>query len=272
MTLRDLIQKVVPIRFRQSVGLWTIQQASRSKWLLYPYLFLLCGDYPRNMESRPYCNYMVCYQGHCIYAPRDGALAFMEVLQEEVYERIHRPQEGDTVIDVGAYVGMFTVKTALHLSHSGRVLAVEPSQDNFSYLSLNTRGLANVTQVPVALGASTGYGRLTSTDASPCHQLTEQRGKDTEEVRIETMDDMVARLEIDKVDFIKIDVEGSELKVLQGATNTLRNNRLHLAIAAYHDLDTGEPELPQVCELLKNAGFRVQVIKGYVYADNWSVE
>ncbi|KKK62626.1 hypothetical protein LCGC14_3002420, partial [marine sediment metagenome] len=37
MTLRDLIQKVVPIRFRQSVGLWTIQQASRSKWLLYPY-------------------------------------------------------------------------------------------------------------------------------------------------------------------------------------------------------------------------------------------
>ncbi len=268
MTLRDLIQKVVPIRFRQSIGLWTIQQASRSKWLLYPYLFLLCGDYPRNMESRPYGNYMVRYQGHGIYAPRDGTLTFMEVLQEEVYERVHRPQEGDTVVDVGAYVGMFTVKSALRLSSSGRVFAVEPAQDNFGYLSLNTRGLANVTRVPVALGAETGYGQLTSTDASPCHQLTQRQDKGTEEVRIETMDDMVARLEIDKVDFIKIDVEGSELKVLQGATKTLRNNRLHLAIAAYHDLETGEPELPQVRKLLEDAGFRVQVIKDYVYADN----
>ena len=270
MTLRDLIQKVVPIRYRQSVGLWTIQQASRSKWLLYPYLFLLCGDYPRNMELFPYSNCIVGYDGHYITAPRDGALTFMEVLQEKVYERVHRPQEGDTVIDVGAYVGMFSVQASLRVGAGGKILSIEPSQVNQSYLYTNTRRHRNIIRVPVALGDETGYGQLTSTDASPCHQLTQRRDKGTEEVRIETMDGMVARLEIDKVDFIKIDAEGSELKVLQGATNTLRNNRLHLAIAAYHDLETGEPELPQVCRLLEDAGFRVQVIKGYVYADNYS--
>ncbi|KKN39661.1 hypothetical protein LCGC14_0740960 [marine sediment metagenome] len=268
MTLRDLIQKVVPIRFRQSVGLWTIQQASRSKWLLYPYLFLLCGDYPRNFILLTGDRCGVDYGWQFVIAPRDGALTFMEVFQEEVYERVYRPQEGDTVIDVGAYVGMFSVKASYEVRGTGRVFAVEPSLDNEQYLRRNTKRLRNITCVPVALGACTGYGRLTAADASPCHQLTQRKDKGTEEVRIETMDDMVARLEIGKVDFIKIDAEGSELKVLQGATNTLRNNRLHLAIAAYHDLDTGEPELPQVCKLLEDVGFRVQVIKGYVYADN----
>ena len=271
MTLRDLIQKVVPIRFRQSVGLWTIQQASRSKWLLYPYLFLLCGDYPRNMELFPYNNCIVNYEGHYITAPRDGALTFMEVLQENVYERVYQPSQGDIVIDVGAYVGMFSIKAALQVQRTGRVFAVEPSQVNHSYLYTNTRRHDNIIRIPVALGAHAGYGQLTSTDASPCHQLTQRRDKNTEEVRIDTLDNLVAQLGIDKVDFIKIDAEGSELKVLQGATNTLRNNRLHLAIAAYHDLDTGEPELPQVCKLLEDAGFRVQVIKGYVYADNFTV-
>ncbi len=270
MTLRDLIQKVVPIRYRQSVGLWTIQQASRSKWLLYPYLFLLCGDYPRNMDLLPRNVCLVWYRGYAIRAPRDGALTFMEVFQERVYDRVYSPSEGDTVIDVGAYVGMFSVMASYQVLGTGRVFAVEPSQSNNVYLNRNTHWRDNVTRVPVALGACTGYWQLTSTDASPCHQLTQRRDKGTEEVRIETMDDMVARLGIDKVDFIKIDVEGSELKVLQGATNTLRNNRLHLAIAAYHDLETGEPELPQVCKLLVDAGFRVQVIKGYVYADNCS--
>ncbi|KKL99107.1 hypothetical protein LCGC14_1817700 [marine sediment metagenome] len=268
MTLRDLIQKVVPIRFRQSVGLWTIQQASRSKWLLYPYLFLLCGDYPRNMELLPRNVCSVRYRGWRIRAPRDGALTFMEVLQEDVYSRTHHPGQGDTVIDVGAYVGMFSIKASLRVGGDGKVFAVEPSQVNLNFLYWNTGRRDNVIRVPVALGSCTGYGRLTSTDASPCHQLTKRQYTGTERVCIETMDDMVARLEIDKVDFIKIDAEGSELKVLQGATNTLRNNRLHLAIAAYHDLDTGEPELPQVCKLLEDAGFRVQVIKGYVYATN----
>ncbi len=272
MTLRDIIQKVVPIRFRQSVGLWTIQQASRSKWLLYPYLFLLCGDYPQNMRLISGNRCAIDYAWYCIRAPRDGVLAFMEVFQEEVYERVHSPSVGDTVIDVGAYVGMFSIKAAVQVQDTGSVYSVEPSKDNNHYLRLNTVRLSNITTVSVALGAESGYGQLTSTDASPCHQLTQRRDKGTEEVRIETMDDMVARLGIDKVDFIKIDVEGSELKVLQGATKTLRNNRLHLAIAAYHDLETGGPELPQVRELLEDAGFRVQVIKDYVYADNYPTE
>ncbi|MGR3295904.1 MAG: FkbM family methyltransferase [Candidatus Bathyanammoxibius sp.] len=271
MTLRDLIQKVVPIRFRQSVGLWTIQQASRSKWLLYPYLFLLCGDYPRNMQLLSSGRCCVFYGGLYICAPRDGALTFMEVLQENVYERVYRPGEGDTVIDVGAYVGMFSIMAAQQVGITGRVYSVEPSRRNHEFIEWNALYSPvpmNIHLIPIALSNATGYGQLTKSDASPCHQLTQRRDKTTEEVRIETMDNMVDQLGIDKVDFIKIDVEGSELKVLQGATNTLRNNRLHLAIAAYHDLDTGEPELPQVRKLLEDAGFRVQVIKGYVYADN----
>lgn len=266
--LLDLIRRVVPIKYRQSIGLWTARQASRSRLLLYPYFLLLCGIAPENVELLPGDDCVIRYRGYSILSPKDGIFTSWEVLQDGIYEKFGGPREGDTVVDIGAYVGMFTVKAAQQVGPNGLVVAIEPSSSNLQYLRRNTADIGNVKVIPKAAGSSGGEGRLTTSEASPCHTLVDKPGATTETIMIDTLDDILAKVGVKKVDFIKIDAEGYELEILKGASSTLKQSKLRLAVASYHDLPTGEHELSHVCRLLVSTGFSIKVVKGYVYAEN----
>ncbi len=261
--LLDLIRDLVPIKYRQSWGLWTAHQAGRSKVLLYPYMFLICGVVPRNLKMLPHDRCVINYKNHRILMPRDGIFTSWEVLQDEIYEKFYQFKEGDVVIDVGAYVGMFTVKASLSVG-KGKVIAIEPASSNLKYLKKNTVNLDNVTIVPVAVSSSKGIGTLVLSSASPCHSLVQNNKGVKETVKLDTLDNIVARLDI-KPDFIKIDAEGAELEILKGAVNTLKTD-VKLAIASYHNLANGERELPYISRLLISQGFKVEVEGGYIYA------
>lgn len=263
--LADLIRKTVPIRYRQNLGLWTIRQACRTKLLMYPYFLTLYGSVPKGVETLKDGDCAITYQGSRILSPREGILAGLEVLQEEVYERFYRPKPGDCVLDIGAYVGMFTIKAAQQVGEEGLVVAVEPSKSNLEYLTKNVAGMPNVRVLRLAASHYSGCGRLTISNASPCHTLLPHPYEVVESVAVTTVDKIA--LGIGRpVDFIKVDAEGSEVQILKGASNTLKTCGLRLAIAAYHDLPTGEKELPIVRQMLGDAGFRVRTVKGYVYA------
>lgn len=264
--LVDLIRKVVPIRYRQSIGLWTARQASRSKVLLYPYMFLLCGTTPRGLVLLPNSECQIMYKGHSILAPRDSVFTAWEVLQDCVYEKEFTVEEGDTVFDVGAHVGLFTVKAALQVGNRGRVVAVEPVSANVKYLRSNTANIPEVAVISAAAGASVGVVALTLSTVSSCHSAEHVQGRPVETVSMSTLDDIAFRLKVSKVDFLKIDAEGYEVEILKGAGSMLRNGNMKVAIAAYHNLPTGEPELPQVCQILSQYRFKCVIRKEYVYA------
>lgn len=264
--LLDLIRWAIPIKYRQSIGLWTARQAGRSKLLLYPYLFFLCGAIPHNLELLHGGDCVIRYKGIKILSPRDGIFTSWEVLQDEVYEKYYKLSSGDTVIDIGAYVGMFTVKASLQVGLGGSVIAVEPASANIRYLRENTKTLKNVVIVPVAAGSYCGEGKLSISGASPCHTLIKDNAKATEKVAVSTLDEILAKLKVKKVDFIKVDAEGYEYEILKGAANTLRTNNLRLAVASYHNLPSGDYELPYIVGFLQSFDFNISVVKGYVYA------
>ena len=268
----DIVRRIVPIKYRQSFGLWTAHQASRSKLLLYPYLLLLCGTVPKNLRLIPNDECIITYRGHEIISPRDSIFTSWEVLQAEIYEKVYRPLNGDVVVDIGAHIGLFSVKASLQVGSAGVVIAIEPAHSNRIYLRQNTLPLLNVRVVDCAVGTSEKIGHITTSEASPCHTLTLEAGIDTEVVKVDTLDNILSKMGIGKVDFIKIDAEGSELDILKGATNTLMNNKLKLAVASYHNLPNGEYELPYVQQFLISAGFSTTTIKEYVYADNLEVK
>ena len=271
--LLDLIRKLVPIRYRQSLGLWTAHQASRSKLLLYPYMWLLCRAIPNKLMLLPDDKATVDYKGFRILTPRDSIFTSWEVLQDEVYEKVAGPVFGNTVIDIGAHIGLFTVKAALQVGKYGKVVAIEPSPNNLEYLRANTEEqLDNVIIAPVAAGSSKHDGYLTVSGASPCCSLSSGQGACTELVKVDTLDNILHDASISKVDFIKIDAEGAELDILEGAMGTLRNNKLRVVVASYHNLPNGAYELPFVQQFFLNLGFRVITIKEYVYADNLEAE
>jgi FkbM family methyltransferase len=239
---------------------------------MYPYFLLLCGHIPHNIRLLPnyYCS--VNYKGHEIISHSDGILAFIEVLQDRTYERIYQLRPGDVVVDIGAYVGMFSVAASLEVGATGKIVAIEPAESNLTYLVLNTENLGNVIVVAAAAGETCGTGELTISNASPCHSLIPVKGEETATVRINTLDNIISDLGITRVDFIKIDAEGSELSILKGAVSTLGSNDVKLAIAAYHDLPSGEREMPYICQLLETAGFKLTIIDRYVYACKQEVD
>jgi hypothetical protein len=75
-------------------------------------------------------------------------------------------------------------------------------------------------------------------DNGPGSKVNEYRtSNDDQEVQTVSIDDFVQKNNIDKIDFIKMDIEGAELNALRGAIKTLNKFRPKLAISVYHDLN-----------------------------------
>ena len=147
-------------------------------------------------------------------------------------DRVLKP--GMVFVDVGANDGYFTLFAARRVGPSGRVVAVEPSSRERAHLERNlTRNrIDNVEIVPAALGAAAGHADLhLAHGAHTGHNTLGSFAHDDvvpariERVPLETLDAVVARLGLPRVDVVKIDVEGAEAGVIAGARTVLTTIR-----------------------------------------------
>ena len=147
-------------------------------------------------------------------------------------DRVLKP--GMVFVDVGANDGYFTLFAARRVGPAGRVIAAEPSSRERAHLqrNLGRNGLDNVTVVPAAIGAVSGLADLHlahgvhaghNTLGSFAHDDVVRAS--LERVPIEPLDSVIARLGLARVDFVKIDVEGAEAKVVAGASSVLNAMR-----------------------------------------------
>jgi len=134
---------------------------------------------------------------------------------------------GDTVLDVGANIGLWSMGAANRAGKRGSVHAFEPVPENFDrlkhHLSLNS--LKNVACVQKAVGANDGVSIFyTATNGnSGMGSLAPMRHVDGEiRVAVTTLDSYAAEAKIARVDFLKLDIEGGELGALRGASRILR--------------------------------------------------
>lgn len=135
-------------------------------------------------------------------------------------------KRGMTVLDIGANIGAHTFKLAQHVGPSGRVLAFEPMGAAFNKLRKNAElnpSLNNLSLHRMALGAENG---TIEADFNCSWPLNGVYPKVTPEpVPVRRLDDLLAEMGIDRVDLVKLDVDGFEHKILQGAARTLRQLR-----------------------------------------------
>lgn len=135
---------------------------------------------------------------------------------------------GDVVIDGGANQGVFTTAFASYVGPTGRVVAIEPMpyavervkqnaalNDCGHIVDVTERALSDVAET-VTLDLSHGVGAASITN--------DYGGSETAEVETIAIDALVAEKGLDRVDFIKLDIEGAELKALRGAEKTLRQH------------------------------------------------
>lgn len=136
---------------------------------------------------------------------------------------------GMVAFDVGANVGIVTLTMARLVANDGHIHAFEPEPSNFRLLTKNVsrNGFKrSVTLNQVALSDQSGSANLNrSGDAASAYVSDELAASGAIEVHCTTIDTYARLVGLSRLDLIKIDVEGAEMRVLRGATATLRRFR-----------------------------------------------
>jgi FkbM family methyltransferase len=180
-----------------------IQSGALSLYRLGKHSGVFSTSLGRSIFERAYSLYKTTFE-----AP------YVEELQKWV-----RP--GTMVVDVGAFIGFFSHRFAQWVSGSGRVLALEPEPDNFARLKVKMEkaGLTAVVDlVQAAADDSSGERRLEINEVCPVdHKLSGQGIP----VTATTIDDLLAARGWPPVSLIKIDVQGAEARVIEGAYRTI---------------------------------------------------
>lgn len=148
--------------------------------------------------------------------------------------------EGDVFVDVGANVGYHTFGASARVGVTGRVVAVEANPENARLIAhtIESNGIANVELVPVALAAGRGYVNFGTHIGSnggflPDGASTTGSGRGTI-VPTMALDD----LDLERVSVVKIDVEGAEGIVIDGATHTIERHRPTFVMEYSHEMTT----------------------------------
>jgi FkbM family methyltransferase len=152
--------------------------------------------------------YTGAFEEHCVRAMREKL----------------RP--GQTVLDVGANIGLFTVEAAKAVGITGKVISIEalPSHAATVREAANLNQFKNVEVAEFAVGQADGEAVLSLPANSNfgSYTLGAVTSSETVTVPVRKIDDIVSGRPID---FIKMDIEGSELNALIGAEITIRNNK-----------------------------------------------
>lgn len=174
------------------------------------------------------------------HGPSDDAWSlFREIFVERCYTRpeFYTPKPSDTVIDCGANVGFF----ALYLESVApgiRVHCFEPSTSNRSRLSINISEnlLENLITVhPVAVMDREGVLELTQApQAGSTSAFDASLNGSKESVRSISLDQAIAMTGAQKIDLLKIDVEGAEIEILEGASAECWQ-KIQRVVLEYHE-------------------------------------
>lgn len=175
-------------------------------------------------------------------------------------------QPGMVVLDVGAHHGYYTLLASRRVSGTGRVFAFEPSPRERKKLGWHLRWnrCSNVEVVSTALGSASGHaelflaaGRETGCNSLRPPATSVERG--TVSVPVETLDSFLSSRGVTRIDFVKLDVEGAELSVIEGAENLLSRAPRPVILVEVSDLRTAAWGYPasKVLERLTGRGYQL---------------
>ncbi len=164
-----------------------------------------------------------------------------EERMEIYFSGAHNIKPGDVVLDCGANVGVFT-RQALARG-AAKVVAIEPGPENLECLRRNFKEEIEQGRVIVYAKGVWDKDDILELRVDPDNSAADsfvikrEGAKVIAQVPLTTIDKMAAELNLPKVDFIKMDIEGAEPNAIDGAREVIKKYKPRLSLSAYHAAD-----------------------------------
>lgn len=176
------------------------------------------------------------------YPDGENEKLFAEGIYEEIFlQKIYGDvKDGDIVVDCGANIGLFAID-ALQ-SNASKVICIDPNKEIIESFNANCGYAITEGKVVFYKNALWSESRLSLLldhyYFCAGARISEETTKRYSIVETITIDDIVDRLNLPKIDLIKMDIEGSEENALLGAKKTIIKFKPRLALSLYHKIDS----------------------------------
>jgi FkbM family methyltransferase len=174
-----------------------------------------------------------------------------------------------TIFDVGACSGQVALKYN-SIFPDCKIFCFEPFHESFSKLKQNTSSFENIVAINKGLGQYIGKSKLHSNRSAPTNSILATSKESTKiwgtgllntletiDIELTTLDDFVEINNIKRIDILKLDVQGSEYMVINGAKNSIKQGIIKLVYIEIITLPTyeGQKYLDEILGQLRSHGF-----------------
>lgn len=237
------------------------------------------------MEQNLYRKVIKLPQGMNYYLPSMRERKSAVFLKREIFKkgRYDHPgfkiQETDTVVDIGANMGFFSIWAA-QKAQKGKIFALEPVKESFDLMQLNIKknGIRNIQPVQAAVGIEgkcleivkyPGFNAINHLNGNTptivtkllVGFLTSQglRRRVIEKISTISLDHIIEENKIDRIDYLKLDCEGGEFNILRTLSDKGFAKICKIAME-FHEFKLGD-RYQELVDILKSKGFEVEVEK-----------
>jgi len=144
-------------------------------------------------------------------------------------KRFYNPNNVKTIFDVGANIGQTSLFFSNHFPQAD-IFAFEPIKDTYEILKNNSKKIPNIQPFNYALGSQETQKQIQIRENSELNTLVDSKNTTVREtgkletVTVKTLDNFCKSNKINRIDILKMDVQGYEIEVLYGASYYLKNN------------------------------------------------
>ncbi|MDP2946932.1 MAG: FkbM family methyltransferase [Nanoarchaeota archaeon] len=173
-------------------------------------------------------------QGYKVFIDRRDFKVSSYLLEDRVYESLETDlvksqiNKGDIVIDIGANIGYYTLIFAGLVGENGKVFAFEPDPDNFALLNKNVKEnkFENVVLINKAVSDKNGKTMLYLSENNKGDHRIYDSGEKRKSIVVDVvyLDDFLKNHK-DKINFVKIDIQGAEGNAIRGMVGLIKNNK-----------------------------------------------
>lgn len=187
-----------------------------------------------------------------------------QINEDRMYDPIFANHDDMVVLDLGANCGLFSLYAA---DSCKKLIAVEPTPATFTVLQEIVRDHSNITPLQLAIGPHNEMISFFINENSTTNSMLDRNGTETQ-VQCMTIETLLHMQGLDQVDFIKCDIEGSEMQALTDATLGPIAERVKFWFVEVHQTDVKNNAWPgnletnrqQLAELFKRHGYQTELV------------